>query len=116
MTTVDTPLVVRERLRVHGVVQGVGFRPFVHTLATELHLAGWVGNDAAGVLLELEGPPGAIAELHRRLMADAPRLAVVDGLTVEPLDLCGTTGFVIAESAACRGCPRSSTVRVPVSG
>ena len=100
MTTVDTPLVVRERLRVHGVVQGVGFRPFVHTLATELHLAGWVGNDAAGVLLELEGPPGAIAELHRRLMADAPRLAVVDGLTVEPLDLCGTTGFVIAESAA----------------
>ena len=100
MTAVDTPLVVRERLRVHGVVQGVGFRPFVHTLATELRLAGWVGNDAAGVLLELEGPPGAIAELHRRLVADAPRLAVVDGLTVEPLDPCGTTGFVIAESAA----------------
>jgi hydrogenase maturation protein HypF len=105
-----TTAVVRERLRVHGVVQGVGFRPFVHTVATELGLAGWVGNDAAGVLLELEGAPAAIAELHRRLVADAPRLAVVDELVAEPLQVCGASGFVIRPSEETGG---SATAMVP---
>ncbi len=94
---------VRERLRVHGVVQGVGFRPFAHGLATELGLAGWVGNDTEGVLLELEGPTDRIAEFHRRLVSDAPRLAVVAALLSEDLPVTGERGFVIAESQDAAG-------------
>ena len=47
--------VERRSLRVHGVVQGVGFRPFVHRLATSLGVGGSVGNDAAGVVIEVVG-------------------------------------------------------------
>ena len=46
---------VRASVRVEGVVQGVGFRPFVYSLATRLGLAGWVGNDVDGVFAEVEG-------------------------------------------------------------
>ena len=46
----------RLRVEIHGAVQGVGFRPFVYRLATELGLAGWVLNDTAGVFIEVEGP------------------------------------------------------------
>ncbi|HEX8868124.1 MAG TPA: acylphosphatase, partial [Lentzea sp.] len=48
---------VGRNLRVAGVVQGVGFRPFVHRLATRLRLAGQVGNDVEGVFIEIEGTP-----------------------------------------------------------
>jgi hydrogenase maturation protein HypF len=55
----DVPVgaVVAVRVRVSGLVQGVGFRPFVWREATRRGLRGWVGNDAAGVVLEAEGPP-----------------------------------------------------------
>ncbi len=88
------------RVRVEGTVQGVGFRPFVHRLAGELGLAGWVGNDARGVLLEAEGAPGALDELLRRLAADAPPLAVVEGVRAEELPPTGEEGFAIAGSAS----------------
>src|SRR5690606_40532838 len=52
--------IVRVEARVEGVVQGVGFRPYAHALARELGLAGRVGNDGAGVFLELEGDPGLV--------------------------------------------------------
>lgn len=78
--------VVRLRIRVTGVVQGVGFRPFVHVLATDLGLSGFVGNDADGVFLEAQGPPRGLAELQRRIRAEAPPLAVVDGVRVEALE------------------------------
>ena len=61
----------RRRLRVHGVVQGVGFRPHAHRLATELRLAGHVGNDTAGVFIEVEAKRAADA-FERRLAAEAP--------------------------------------------
>ncbi|TDD06621.1 carbamoyltransferase HypF [Nonomuraea deserti] len=70
------------RVRVEGVVQGVGFRPFVHGLATRLGLAGRVGNDARGVFVELDGERDRIAEFLTRLERDAPPLAAIERVTV----------------------------------
>ena len=58
----SSPLVSSKRLRVEirGAVQGVGFRPFVYRLATELRLAGWVLNDVRGVEVEVEGTPALL--------------------------------------------------------
>lgn len=79
------PARVRWRVRVTGVVQGVGFRPFIHSLASGLGLSGFVGNDADGVFLEAQGPPAALAEMVLRVRADAPPLAVVQDVRVEVL-------------------------------
>lgn len=85
-------------VRVSGVVQGVGFRPFVYRLATELCLDGIVGNDASGVFVELEGPPDRLGEFLERLRADAPPLAWIDTVSVEATPVLGTSGFSIAGS------------------
>jgi hydrogenase maturation protein HypF len=69
---------VRQRLEVRGIVQGVGFRPFVYRLANELELDGWVRNDAAGVTIELEGDNARVDQMARRLRDEAPSLARVD--------------------------------------
>ena len=66
---------VRQRFTVTGVVQGVGFRPFVHRTASELGLAGFVGNDSGAVFLEVQGDGALVAEFGRRLRAHAPALA-----------------------------------------
>jgi hydrogenase maturation protein HypF len=71
-------------VRVTGVVQGVGFRPFVHHLAGELGLSGHVGNDSQGVFIEASGPRAAIEVFLRRLVDDAPALAVIDDVSVVP--------------------------------
>jgi hydrogenase maturation protein HypF len=89
---------VRHRLRVTGVVQGVGFRPFVHRLARELALGGHVGNDSGGVFVEVEGPQPDVACFERRLVDDAPpmaRVVTVDTTAVHPL---GDQRFRILES------------------
>jgi hydrogenase maturation protein HypF len=87
------------RVRVTGVVQGVGFRPFVHRLAGELGLCGNVGNDSAGVLVEVEGRPAVLDEFVARLASDAPPLAIVETVTPSPIEVSGRDGFVIVESA-----------------
>ncbi|HEY1359012.1 MAG TPA: carbamoyltransferase HypF [Thermoleophilaceae bacterium] len=90
---------VRARARVEGVVQGVGFRPYVYRLARELGLAGWVLNDDRGVLLEVEGAADAVDELLRRLPHEAPPLASVEHVGIDALPASGETGFRIAESS-----------------
>ncbi len=89
---------IRSRLRVTGTVQGVGYRPFVYRHAVELGLAGYVLNDSAGVLVDVEGEPERIAELARRLVDDAPPLARVAGVTEEAVPPSGVAGFRIVES------------------
>jgi hydrogenase maturation protein HypF len=90
----------RRRYRVHGVVQGVGFRPFVYGLATRLELAGFVLNDGDGVLLEAEGTTDALDELAAALCSDAPRLARVDAVLAELRPVTGAAGFEIRPSTA----------------
>jgi hydrogenase maturation protein HypF len=88
----------RVSVRVEGIVQGVGFRPFVRNLATDLGLAGSVRNDTAGALIEVEGTAGTIGIFLRRLESDAPPLCVIEGALASPLPPAGGTGFVIAPS------------------
>ena len=82
----------RQRLRAAGVVQGVGFRPFVYRLAHRLALAGWVRNDGGGVTIEVEGPEAALEAFRHGLRAEAPPLARIDSLVVE-------ASRVVSESA-----------------
>ncbi|MEZ0095820.1 carbamoyltransferase HypF [Streptacidiphilus sp. EB129] len=86
---------VRRRFVVRGVVQGVGFRPFVHTLATELGLAGHVTNTGAGVVAEVEGPPARVARFTERLRAEAPPLAWIESVDQEAAPASGARGFAI---------------------
>jgi hydrogenase maturation protein HypF len=91
---------IRTAVRVEGIVQGVGFRPFVYGLATRLGLAGLVGNDADGVFAEIEGDPAAVARFLAALEQQAPPLARIDKITTRELALAGSSGFVIAPSPA----------------
>jgi hydrogenase maturation protein HypF len=96
---------VRRRFTVTGVVQGVGFRPFVHRIATELGLTGFVGNDSGAVFLEVQGAGARIDEFLRRLRADAPPLAAISAVHVVEIDadtLCDS-GFRIVESQPVAG-------------
>jgi len=90
----------RTRVRVEGIVQGVGFRPFVHALAGRLGLAGLVGNDAGGVFVEVEGSAETVERFLEALAAEAPPLAVIERVTATPLAPTGTAGFAIAPSRA----------------
>ncbi len=99
----------RVRARAQGTVQGVGFRPYVHRLAGELGLAGYVLNDSRGVLLEVEGNAPAVERFLARLTLEAPPLAVVEQVTVEELAPSGAGGFEIRTS------PRGETANAPVS-
>jgi hydrogenase maturation protein HypF len=77
---------VRQRFTVTGVVQGVGFRPFIHRIATELGLIGFVGNDSGAVFLEVQGPGARIDEFSRRLREEAPPLAAIGAVHVVNID------------------------------
>ena len=92
-----------ERIEVTGVVQGVGFRPFVHRLATESGLDGFVGNDSTRVFIEVTGPRERIDEFARRLVAEAPPLATVESVTRTASAATEERGFRIVESRCVAG-------------
>lgn len=94
---------VRQRYRITGVVQGVGFRPFVHRAAAELGLAGFVGNDSGAVFVEVQGPPAQLGEFARRLRTEAPPLARIADIEVVDVETNGDTGFAIVESHTAAG-------------
>ncbi len=99
---------LRRRLTVRGTVQGVGFRPFVHALACDMGLAGSVRNTPAGVLIEAEGPAGALDALPGRIRSGCPPLAVIESVEVRDLTPLGLSGFTIAPSGG-----SGSGARVP---
>lgn len=90
----------RWRILVQGIVQGVGFRPFVYTQASGLGLSGFVLNDSRGVTIEIEGPENALHTFRQALSTNAPPLARIDTLTVEHISLRHENTFTIRESLA----------------
>ena len=98
------PGTICQRIRVTGVVQGVGFRPFVWRLAKELDLVGWVRNSPAGVEIEACGRPPQVNALIERLVKDAPPLARVDDVSTQPGEKSAEVGgdFLILESSGGR--------------
>jgi hydrogenase maturation protein HypF len=88
----------RLHLQVQGMVQGVGFRPFVYTLATELGVGGWVRNSASGVEIEVEGTASALAVFIERLQRDRPSHSLLSHLETEWQMPRGETHFEIHAS------------------
>jgi len=111
---------VRRGAAVRGVVQGVGFRPFVFRLALEDGLAGFIGNDTDGVTIEVEGSAAGVEAFLVRLQVEAPPLARIDSVAVTELEATGERGFRIvasevlgrartgipADAATCADCAR----------
>ena len=95
----------RRRLRVcvRGVVQGVGFRPFVYTTAAALGLSGSVRNDTSGAIIEVEGDAADIDEFVSRLRDRPPPLAVIESVETQDVPVVGGTGFAIADTSRSDG-------------
>ncbi|PWH14117.1 MAG: carbamoyltransferase HypF [Ardenticatenia bacterium] len=90
----------RLRVEVHGAVQGVGFRPFVYRLATELGLTGWVINDTRGVFIEVEGSERCLHLFQERLVREAPPRALIQKVDFRWLHPIGYERFEIRHSDA----------------
>ena len=94
----SNPAPARLRLQVRGVVQGVGFRPFVHHIATQHGLNGYVCNDSAGVEIEVEGNADALEAFQHDLAHQAPPMAHIEHIMATPVSLSGARGFAIVHS------------------
>ncbi len=88
----------RLHFKITGIVQGVGFRPFVYRIATELNLVGWVNNTAEGVLIELEGTPEKLQIFQQKLNQKKPKLAQIFKIYITELTPFGYTEFTIIHS------------------
>jgi hydrogenase maturation protein HypF len=101
----ETRLLDMERRHAHvtGVVQGVGFRPFVYTLAKRLALTGWVLNNSQGVDIEVEGPAADLDRFLAALRGEAPPLAHIESVAVTLVAPQGDAEFTIRESQSLPG-------------
>jgi len=90
-------------ISVRGIVQGVGFRPFVYGLAIKHSLKGWVYNTSEDVRIEVEGEAGAIKQFEQDLVSKAPPLAQIENITVEYHSPIGYQNFEIRKSRAQKG-------------
>ncbi|MDR2614581.1 MAG: acylphosphatase, partial [Candidatus Accumulibacter sp.] len=109
-----------QRIRLTGVVQGVGFRPLVWRLANELRLSGWVRTDARGLEIEVRGPEQKISALVERLQREAPPFSRIDSVhrrsaetreSGEEFVILGSLGGRVAtmigpDTTVCRNCLR----------
>jgi hydrogenase maturation protein HypF len=95
----------RRRLRVcvRGVVQGVGFRPFVYTSAASYALSGSVRNDSTGAVIEIEGDATALDDFLAGLVQHAPPLAHIESVEIREIPSVGGTGFTIADTSRADG-------------
>jgi hydrogenase maturation protein HypF len=90
--------IVRKKILVKGVVQGVGFRPHIYKLAAERALSGWVKNDASGVTIEAEGPAGEVAAFIAEISSRKPAASRIDSVSVSAAKARGKKIFLITKS------------------
>lgn len=100
---------IRRRVFVKGIVQGVGFRPFVYSLAARHGLTGFVGNNSSGVFIEIQGSEDAAHAFVDELRHSPPPLAMIDSIAVDELPVVKDAAFVIVESEA------QSSASTPIS-
>jgi hydrogenase maturation protein HypF len=98
LATTSERVIVRRRIHVCGIVQGVGFRPFVYNTALKLGITGFVLNSSSGVTVEAEAAGQELDRFVEDLRSKAPPLAVIEELTFEDFPAIGESGFVIRES------------------
>jgi len=91
---------VRIRVKVQGIVQGVGFRPFIYNLARRYKLVGWVNNSSQGVIIDVEGKDESIDSFLSAIKLSPPPLAKIDSIEFIDLALAEYKDFVIKESLA----------------
>ncbi|MDD2698350.1 MAG: carbamoyltransferase HypF [Arcobacteraceae bacterium] len=89
---------IRNKYQIKGVVQGVGFRPYIYTLATRFNLSGFVYNDSQGVTIELQGKVCDIELFDETFLDELPPLAHIDNFEKHPIPLKDETTFCIIES------------------
>ncbi len=99
----DSILLSGKRIHITGVVQGVGFRPFVYGLATRYGLLGWVCNTSAGVDIEVDGSSEVLSQFVTALSTEAPPLAKIDSIEVADIDGNSFSAFEIRHSIARAG-------------
>ena len=104
---------IAKRLKVKGIVQGVGFRPFVFQLAVHYGLKGEVANTASGVSIHIEGRAGQVASFERDLSAKSPPLAYVFEISSQTETIKNYTAFAIVKSQS--GSERSTLISPDVS-
>lgn len=102
---VEEAPIKRRRIQIQGIVQGVGFRPFVYRLAVGLGLDGWVCNGPGGVLIEAQGEAATLARFELALAAEAPPLAVITSLESSSVSPLADAGFRIVASSSGEGRP-----------
>ena len=88
------------RIYIRGIIQGVGFRPFVYQIAIKNELSGWVRNTSSGVEIEVEGPQQALDNFVSDLKTNAPPLSVIEELLVTNHEPHAYVGFEIRSSEA----------------
>ena len=93
----------RRRIAIEGVVQGVGFRPFVYRVAQRFEVRGYVLNSSEGVVIEAEAEEAALDQFLAALSAELPPLARIDELKISAVEPLGDSGFTIRQSAAIAG-------------
>src|ERR1017187_3417710 len=95
--------VARKRIQIQGVVQGVGFRPFVYRIAQAFDVRGYVLNSSEGVVIEAEGEEAALNRFVAALESELPPLARIDELIVSAMEPLGEDAFRIRQSTPAAG-------------
>jgi hydrogenase maturation protein HypF len=90
--------ICRKKIKIEGIVQGVGFRPFIYTLANRYNLLGFVLNDGGGVIIEVQGNIKSVAKFVQEIELSAPPLSRIDALNVENMQCKADEAFSIVAS------------------
>ena len=90
--------IIGKKIHITGIVQGVGFRPFIYSLASKLDIRGWVKNTSSGVVIHAEGPVNIIENFISEIQSDKPPLSKIDSLTADIVRTNGYREFTIVQS------------------